>query len=165
MTPNYAGWTTGQLRWDSDISWAPTETCVQESEHNVVSGVLGLALQINPLKQDDRLGHLLCFSASQVCSSNTRRPKNWAFNFVIHWKSRFWVSWVCLGTLLWTRSGKALVESNCFVSSCLRDPPSSTDQLTLFLLCARFSLQVHHKLKQKDTESTAITFSFLYIIE
>ncbi len=37
-----------------------------ESENNVASGVLCLAFQINALKQDDTLSHLLGFSAPQV---------------------------------------------------------------------------------------------------
>lgn len=42
------------------------EMCVPGSENNVASGVLGLAFQINALKQDDIFSQLLDFSAPQI---------------------------------------------------------------------------------------------------
>lgn len=72
------------------------------------------------------------------------------------WWSRFKASWVSLGACLWIGAVRyspcGMQQLGSFTgSSYLRDPPSSLDEQTLFLLCSTYCLQVHDELSQRDT--------------
>lgn len=150
----------GTQCWEFDCSRTPTEMCVPESENNVASGELGPALQMNALKQDDILSHLLCFFVTAGSGAVSVAACRLIFiNEAIlldvspygppsrQWWSSFWgilgksghmsLNWGSWTLPLWDATA-SFIESPY-----LRGPQSSLDEQTLLLLCSTYCLQVH----------------------